>query len=182
MSEKITTPIVRCVYPNLAAPKPADSEINANKYTLLVLVPKSETAWVEKCRGLIKAVATEKFKSKATNVKSPLKDGDEKLNDDGDVVEMYKDHWYFNLSSAKTPFIINGMKLPVSDSEKAAIKGGDYVRVQIGLAAYDNIGNKGVGSYLNIVQFVRPGASLGGSPNDISEFDVVEGAFELEDA
>ena len=173
------TPVCRLVFPYLAEPKPLGAEIHAGKYTCLVLIKKDLD--VEKdIRTAIKEASDEFFKGKVpSTAKFPLKDGDEKLDDDGNVIDMYARHWYLNLSSNKQPVFIGPLKQKLDQTNIAEIKGGDYVRVKVAFSGYDSAGNKGVGSYMNAIQFVRPGDPLGGTGGDISGFNAFEEDEEL---
>lgn len=174
------TPVCRIVYPFLAEPKPIDAEIHAGKYTCMVLIPKDENP--EKAiNAAIKEAADEFFKGKLPpGAKLPLKDGDEKLDDNGDVVPMYEGHWYINLSSNRQPTMIGPLKQALDAGSIKSIKGGDYARVKIAFVGYNSAGNKGVGAYMNAIQFIRAGDPLGGTGGDLSGFDAVED--ELADA
>src|SRR5574337_990586 len=175
--KRVTTGVVRIVYPNLAESRPAEAEIDPGKYTVLVLIPKSDTDTVEKCRAAIEFAALEKFKKMRPDLVLPMKDGDAKVDKDGEPVEFYQGHWYFNLKSTNPPKIIDPMKNTIANP--SFIKGGDWGRVQIAFNGYDQSGKRGVGSYINVFQFAKSGDPLGGGDalEDFDEMDFDDVAF-----
>ncbi len=171
---QVTTPVCRLVYPNLASPRPDDAEIHAGKYTMMVLIPKEDQATYDALQAAANQAAVDKFKRVLPNLRMPVKDGDEKYDKEGNPVDWYAGHWYLNLSSANQPRIIDPFKNKVD--EASFIKGGDWCRVRIAFKGYDSAGNKGVGSYVNVVQFIREGDALGGS-DTLDDFAVMEEAI-----
>jgi hypothetical protein len=170
---QVTTGIVRLVYPSLAEPRPDDAEIHAGKYTCMVLIPKSDEDTYNKLKAAAEHAATEKFKRVLPNLRMPIKDGDEKFDKDGEPIGWYADHWYLNLSAKLQPKMIDPIKRGMTRDEVETIKGGDWVRVRIAFAGYDSAGNKGVGSYVNVVQFIHAGDALGGGDN-LDDFDAID--------
>ena len=170
---QVTTGVVRLVYPSLHEPRPADAEIHAGKYTCMVLIPKSDTDTYEKLKAAADFAAMEKFKRVLPNLRMPIKDGDEKFDKEGEPIEWYADHWYLNLSAKLQPKMIDPLKGSMSDEQIAGIKGGDWVRVRIAFSGYDSAGNKGVGSYVNVVQFIHAGDPLGGG-DSLDDFEAVD--------
>lgn len=170
---KVTTGVVRIVYPNLAEPRPEDAEIDAGKYSVLVLIPKEETATIEAMEAAIEYAKTKKFpKIVPKTLLLPIKDGDEKFDKEGNPVEWYAGHYYLNLKSNNQPKLIDPFKNEIEDA--SFIKGGDWCKVRIAFSGYDMAGNKGVGAYVDVVQFVRAGDPLGNS-DTLDDFDVEEG-------
>lgn len=168
----VTTPVVRIVYPNLDEPRPEDAEIDAGKYTCLVLIPKEDTKTVQAIKDAIEYAKVKKFDKRVPpNLLLPLKDGDEKMDKNGDPVEWYAGHYFLNLKSNNQPKLIDPFKNEISDA--SFIKGGDWGRVRIAFTAYDKSGKKGVGSYINVFQFVRAGDPLGNA-DTLDDFEEME--------
>lgn len=174
---KVTTGVVRIVYPNLDQPRPEDAEIDAGKYTVLVLIPKEDTSTLKAMDAAIEYAKTKKFpKMVPKTLLLPLKDGDEKFDKEGNPVEWYAGNYYLNLKSNNSPKIIDPFKNAIEDA--SFIKGGDWCKVRIAFSGYDMAGNKGVGSYVDVVQFVRAGDPLGNS-DTLDDFDVEEDDTEV---
>lgn len=166
---KVTTGVIRIVYPNLAEPRPADAEIDAGKYTVLALIPKTDKTTIEAINAAVEYAETKKFpKGHPSKFTYPLKDGDEKFDKNGDPVEWYQGHYYLNLKSLNQPKLIDPCKQPIADP--SFIKGGDWARVRIAFSGYEQSGNRGVGSYIDVLQFVRSGDPLGNS-DTLDDFD-----------
>lgn len=174
VGNKVTTGIVRLVYPNLENPRPEDAEIDKNKYTVMVLIPKEDVATYEAMQEAINVAAIAKFKKARPDLAYPIKDGDKKADKEGDPVPWYQGHWFLNLKSNNKPTILDPFKNKVTDA--SFIKGGDWGRVRIAFSGYDQSGNRGVGSYVDVVQFARSGDPLGGGEN-LDDFDTIEEEF-----
>jgi hypothetical protein len=172
MPNRVTTGVVRLVYPNVAKPRPADAEIDAGKYTAMILIPKEDKAAIKALEAAIEFAGTKKFpKGLPRGAMLPLKDGDEKTDKNGDPVPMYEGMMYLNLKTINPPRIIDPCKQVVADP--SFIKGGDWVRVRVSFTAYEKSGNKGVGSYMDVIQFIRPGDPLG-NVDTLDDFDEEE--------
>ena len=168
----VTSPVV-VSYPHLQTPY-ASVEGAKEKYSVTVLIPKTNTALIEKINkaidNAINDAITKKFNGKAPNkasIKSPLKDGDER-----DAKE-FKGNYYLNLSSVEGPQLVDINLNPII--EKNAIVGGDTCRVSINFAAYNVGGSKGVSAYLGNVQLVsktdKPFGSRATAETDFAKKD-----------
>ena len=94
---KVVTGRVRLCYPALAAPKP---NMNGEpKYSLHVLVPKSDTKTVDKLRQAMLTAAQDKWgqETKMGALKTTLRDGDAEVEAKGPDYEGYM---FFNVSSS----------------------------------------------------------------------------------
>ena len=170
----------RMAFPNLFSPRPDDAEIDAGKYTVMVLVPKTDTETVDAMKAAVKASLNGKS---ASGMRLPVKDGDsyfaEKIGQAGDKdkakleksLAYYKGHYYINVKSNTQPKVVDPMKNVIEDGTK--VNSGDYGRVLISFAAYDKAGNKGVGAYMDAVQWLRQGEVIGSTAaNRVDAFDV----------
>lgn len=147
----VTSPVV-VSYPHLQEPF-ASVEGAKAKYSVTILIPKTNKALLDKIDKAIDAAISDavskKFNGKApnkTSMKLPLKDGDER-----DAKE-FKGHYYINCSSSEAPQIVDINLNPII--EKNAIVGGDTCRVSINFGCYNVGGSKGVSAYLGNVQLV----------------------------
>ena len=109
-STKVVTGIVRLSYANVWEPKSING--STPKYSVSLIIPKSDTKTIEKVRAAIKAAYEEgqgKLKGNGRTVpaleviKTPLRDGD--LERPGD--EAYKDSFFINANSTTKPGIVD---------------------------------------------------------------------------
>jgi hypothetical protein len=151
-------------FPQLFTPRAADAEIDPGKYTCMVLIPKTDEKTVNAIKDGIKSELAAKFKKEPIDWGNPLKDGDKYFNslDDekAEGKEYYKGHYYLNLKSSNQPKVQDQYGKTATDPK--SIESGDFIRVAFNLSAYDTAGNKGVGAYVQTVQFAKKGDSIGG--------------------
>lgn len=135
------------------------------KYSISLIIPKSDKSTVEKIRAAIKAAYDEgqaKLKGNGKSVpsleviKTPLRDGDLERPDD----EAYKDSWFLNANSKTAPGIVDAELQPIIDRNE--VYSGCYGRASINFFAYNSNGNKGIACGLNNLQKIRDGEMLGG--------------------
>lgn len=176
---KLTTGKVRLSYANVWKPK-AIAEGQDAKYSVSLLIPKSDTTTVNKIKAAIKAAADEaqhtKFGGKVpANLKTPLRDGDEERGDD----PSYKGHYFINCSSKTKPIIVDRRRELITNEDD--VYSGCYAHVSINFYAFNTSGNRGVACGLGNIQKVADGEVLGGGRGNIeSEFEVLDGE-ELDD-
>ncbi len=148
-SRKLITPKFRIMWPNLVSKetKPDGSE---GSFSLVALIPKTDTDGITALRALLKEAADEKFKGKMSGVKNPVKDGDKEVYTDSDGNETPKHPGYFfaRMSSNSRPGIIGPDKQQVLDIEEEAYAG-RWAIAQVNAWCYDTSGNKGVSFGLN---------------------------------
>ena len=114
-STKVVTGKVRFCYVNVFEP-PAMKEGDTPKYNICVLIPKSDTATIDKIKKAIEA-AKEAGKAKLAdkngripaNLKLPLRDGDEERPDD----PAFEDHYFINANSMRQPSIVDHSLNPI---------------------------------------------------------------------
>lgn len=158
---RVVTGKVRLSYVHLFEPWSNDPEKPA-VYSTTILIPKTDTATVEKVKRA-QAAAAEEGKAKfggriPSNLKTTLHDGDEEA--DLERNPEYAGHYYMAMSSKTRPGIVDADLQPVIDPTQ--VYSGCYARVSINAFAYSNSGNKGVSFGLNNVQFLEDGEPLGG--------------------
>lgn len=136
------------------------------KYSVSLLIPKSDTATLQAIREAIEA-AKEIGKSKcwggkippASTLKSILRDGDEERPDD----EAYAGHMFLNVSSKRKP----GVKVldagVIADAlDETDFYSGCYGAAEINFYPYAEGGSKGVTAGLNNVIKLEDGEKMAG--------------------
>lgn len=154
---KIVTPEFRLSYTHLFEPR-AMAEGAKEKYSVSILIPKTEKEFVKQFKDAVAKIMAEDPKLKGTKkgLKHPLRDGDEERES-----EEYAGHWFISASGTTAPLVLGEDKSEIID--KREIYSGMYGRVSMNLFAFDKAGNKGVGAGLNAVQKTGDGESLGGT-------------------
>ena len=145
----------------------------APKYSISLLIPKSDTVTVEKIRAAIKAAYEEgesklkgngKFVPALDASKTPLRDGDKERPGD----EAYKGCWFINANSATAPGIVDADRQPILDTSE--VYSGVYGRASINFYAFNSNGNRGIACGLNNLQKIRDGEPLGGKSRAEDDF------------
>lgn len=166
----ITGPDTRFSY--VHAWEPVAIEGSSPKYSVSLLIPKSDTRTVERIRSAIKAAYDAgESKLRGSNgkipsldmIKQPLRDGDLERDD-----EAYKGHWFLNSNSTSQPGIVDGTCQPILD--RGELYSGCYGRASITFYAYSNNGSKGIACGLNHLQVLRKGEPLGGRSSAEADF------------
>lgn len=143
------------------------------KYSVCVIIPKSNTEAVEMFEGAYEAARaagkTTKWGGKIpAKVQLPLHDGDEERPDD----PAFEDCYYFNCSSNNAP----GIRVKDESGEVVeALDDGDFYSgcygcVTVNLFPYSASGNNGVGVGLNNVIKLRDGEKLSGGRSADADF------------
>lgn len=169
---KVVTGVVRLSYANIWQAKSING--GAPKFSTSVLIPKSDTATVQKIKAAIQAAYDEgesKLKGNGKSVptlatlKTPLRDGDlERPND-----EAYAGHWFINANSNTAPGVVDIDRRPIIDTSE--IYSGVYARVSLSLYAFNSNGNRGIACGLQNIQKIKDGASLGGKVRAEDDFN-----------
>jgi hypothetical protein len=163
MTTKVVTGKIRASYCNIMRAR--RNELSGKEeYSVVCLVPKTDTATVDALKAAAKAAIAGKWPTPPKGIRNPLKDGDTDTKQDGSPLgSEYHGHWFFTAktdASRNKPGVIdvNGRDLIDPD----AIVSGDYIRVSVNAYAYDAAGNRGVSFGLNNVQLLSKGEPLGG--------------------
>lgn len=165
---KVVTGRVRMSYVHIWEPT-AMNEKAEKKYSISLIIPKSDKEQVAKLEAAIKA-ATEEGKGKwggkiPANLKLPLRDGDKERPED----EAYKDSWFISASSKTQPGIVDANRqFILSQSE---FYSGVYGRASINFYPFNVNGSKGVACGLNHVQKLEDGEALSGRGSAEEDFD-----------
>lgn len=171
----ITGPATRWSYANVWDPKSING--GAPKYSVSLIIPKSDIKTVEKIQAAIQAAYEEgqsKLKGNGKSVpalsvlKTPLRDGDMERPDD----PAYADSYFINANSATAPGIVDADRNPIM--ERSEVYSGVYGRASINLYAFNSNGNKGIACGLNNLQKIRDGEPLGGKSRAEDDFETDE--------
>lgn len=168
-STKVVTGKVRFCYVNVFEPTTMN-EGDIPKYNICVLIPKSDTATIDKIKKAIEA-AKEAGKIKLAdkngripaNLKLPLRDGDEERPDD----PAFEDHYFINANSMRQPSIVDSSLNPIMSRDE--FYSGCYGRVSINFYAF-NVSSKGIAAGLNNLQKLEDGEMLAGGSTVEEDF------------
>ena len=167
----ITGVNTRWSYVNAWEPKSTNG--GAPKYSVSLIIPKSDTKTLEKIRAAIQAAYEEgqsKLKGNGRSVpalsalKTPLRDGDAERPDD----EAYANSYFVNANSGTAPGIVDADRNPIL--ERSEVYSGVYGRASINFYAFNSNGNKGIACGLNNLQKIRDGEPLGGKSRAEDDF------------
>lgn len=171
----ITGPETRWSYVNAWEAKSING--GTPKFSVSLLIPKTDTATVKKIQAAIQAAYEEgesKLKGNGRTVpalsvlKTPLRDGDAERPDD----EAYAGHWFVNANSNTAPGIVDADRQPIIN--RSEVYSGVYGRASISFYAYNVNGNKGVACSLNNLQKIKDGEPLGGKSRAEDDFATEE--------
>ena len=145
----------------------------APKFSVSLIIPKSDTKTIEKIKTAIQAAYEEgesKLKGNGKTVpalsvlKTPLRDGDLERPDD----EAYANSYFVNANSGTAPGIVDADRQPIIDHSE--VYSGVYGRASINFYAFNSNGNKGIACGLNNLQKMRDGEPLGGKTRAEDDF------------
>lgn len=167
----ITGVNTRWSYANVWDPKSING--GTPKYSVSLIIPKSDTVTVNKIKAAIQAAYDEgqsKLKGNGKTVpalsvlKTPLRDGDLERTDD----EAYADSYFVNANSATAPGIVDADRQQILD--RSEVYSGVYGRASINFYAFNSNGNKGIACGLNNLQKIKDGEPLGGKSRAEDDF------------
>ena len=143
------------------------------KYSVSLIIPKSDTRTIQKIKAAIQAAYEEgqsKLKGNGKTVpalsviKTPLRDGDLERPDD----EAYKNAFFINANSGTAPGIVDADCNPILN--RSEMYSGVRGRASINLYAYNVNGNRGIACGLNNLQKLADGEPLGGKSRAEDDF------------
>ncbi|MGD9678404.1 MAG: DUF2815 family protein [Vulcanibacillus sp.] len=173
---QVVTGRVRLSYANLFKPVAID-ESQEPKYSLSILIPKSDKVTLKKIAAAIEAAkqagATKWGGKIPANLKTPLRDGDEDRPDQ----EEYAGHYFINASSRQKPGIVDSKLNEILDSTE--VYSGCYGRVSVNFYAFNTAGNKGIACGLNNVQKLDDGDYLGGHSRAEDDFEAIDDSDDI---
>lgn len=162
----ITGPDTRWSYANVWEPKSING--GTPKYSVSLIIPKSDTRTVAKIKAAIEAAYKEgegKTVPALTALKIPLRDGDLERPDD----EAYKNSYFVNANATTAPGIVDADRNPILS--RSEVYSGVYGRASITFYAFNSSGNRGIACGLNNLQKIRDGEPLGDKASAESDFD-----------
>ena len=168
----ITGPDTRWSYCNAWEAKAING--GTPKFSVSLIIPKSDTATIVKVKAAIQAAYEEgasKLKGNGKSVpqlsaiKTPLRDGDLERPDD----EAYANAYFINANSATAPGIVDADRQPIIDHSE--VYSGVYGRASINFYAFNSNGNRGIACGLNNLQKIRDGEPLGGKSRAEDDFN-----------
>lgn len=173
MSTKVVTGKVRFSFCNLFTPKESQDGGDP-KYSVTLLIPKSDTATVEKIKAAI-VEAREKFCERNGSSALPTKPTNTLHDGDGmrDNGESYgpecRGCFVITVSSKTKPVIVDAFRNPVTDPGE--VYSGCYGRAAINFYGYNSHGKKGISAGLLSVQKLSDGEPFGtvGSADDFDD-------------
>ena len=147
------------------------------KYSVSLIIPKSDTVTVAKIRAAIQAAyeegqsklkGTSKFIPDLADLKTPLRDGDKDRKGD----EAYANSWFVNANSTTKPGVVDADRNPILDSSE--LYSGIIGRASINFYAFNSNGNRGIACGLNNIQKLADGTPLGGHSRAEDDFADVD--------
>ena len=167
----VTGPDTRWSYANVWEPKSING--GTPKYSVSLIIPKSDTKTVVKIKAAIEAAyhageaklrGTGKSVPALSVLKTPLRDGDTERPDSPEYAGCY----FVNANSATAPGIVDADRQEIID--RSEVYSGVYGRASINFYAFNSNGNKGIACGLNNLQKIRDGAPLGGKRRAADDF------------
>lgn len=171
LTKVITGPNTTFSYLNCWDPKA--NQGGTPKYSVSLIIPKSDTKTIEKIKAAIQAAYDEgqgKLKGSGKSVpalstmKTPLRDGDLERPDD----PSYQNCYFVNANSTTAPGIVDADCNPIL--ERAEMYSGVKGRASINFYSYNSSGNRGIACGLNNLQKLSDGAPLGGRSRAEDDF------------
>lgn len=175
-STRVVTGKVRFSFVSVFEAK-AFGEGQIPKYSVMLLIPKTDVATLARIKKAIDAAAQKglstKFNGKLPTVlKTTLKDADKDIDQDGELFVNKWDytagHYILNVSTRTQPQIVDAQCNPIINP--AEFYSGCYGRASINFFAYNNNGNKGISAGLNNLQKLEDGEPLGGFTSAEKDF------------
>lgn len=177
-NENVNTKVVikaRFSYVHVWEPK-AIQEGGDKKYSVSLLIPKTDTEVIDKVKKAIAAafvgLTAKMGGKKPAKWKNPLRDGDEDRPED----ENYVGHYFVNASCKTKPGVVGVDKKPITDQDD--FYSGCYGFASVNFFPFSVSGSNGVACGLNNVMKTKDGESLGGRSTAESDFADIEVPFE----
>lgn len=170
----VVTGEVRLSYVHLFAPYAKPGSKNEPKYTVTILIPKSDFATKQRIDAAVNHAIQIGVQSNWSGVRPPIiaipiHDGDGVRPSDGmPFGDECKGHWVLTASSKQAPQVIDAGMNPIIN--QTDIYSGIYGRVSMRFFPYNVEGKKGIGCGLNNVQKLRDGEPLSGRTNAADDF------------
>ena len=158
----ITGPNTRWSYANVWEPKSING--GTPKYSVSLIIPKSDTKTVAKIKTAIEAAYREgEAKLKGNGKSVPALSVLERPDD-----PAYAGSYFVNANATSAPGIVDADRNPILT--RSEVYSGVYGRASISFYAFNSSGNKGIACGLNNLQKIRDGEPLGGKASAESDF------------
>lgn len=163
---QVVTGKCRFSFVNVFEPR-AMREGDEPKYSLTLIIPKSDTKTVEAIKAAIQkaaeAGAQKHFGGRVpTNVTNTFYDGDTATDDMGDLKNIkypeYKGSYFIRVSTKRQPKVLDANRNEILDPTE--VYSGCYGRASMTFFAYSGDGRRGVSAVLNNVQKLEDGEPL----------------------
>lgn len=171
----ITGKDTRWSYENVWEPKSING--STPKYSVSLIIPKSDKVTIEKIKKAIEAAYREgeaKLKGNSKTlpplsaIKTPLRDGDLERPDD----PTYANSYFINANSATAPGIVDIDLNPILN--RSEVYSGVYGRASVSFYAFNSNGNRGIACGLGNLQKIRDGEPLGSKASAEDDFASLE--------
>jgi hypothetical protein len=172
----ITGKDTRWSYANVWEPKSING--STPKYSVSLIIPKSDKVTIEKIKKAIEAAYREgeaKLKGNSKTlpplsaIKTPLRDGDLERPDDHPT---YANSYFINANSATAPGIVDIDLNPILN--RSEVYSGVYGRASVSFYAFNSNGNRGIACGLGNLQKIRDGEPLGSKASAEDDFASLE--------
>lgn len=166
---KFTTGVIRGSYLNVFKAK-AQKEGDEPKFSMVCLIPKTDTVTLEKIKKAQEAAIVAKWPNKRPpKVDSTLHDGDGVRPSTGEPFgDECKGCMVISVSSKFKPQIIDRTSNDIIDPSEAM--SGDYFKVSLNFYGYDFSGKRGVSAGLGNMLLWEKGEPLGGTSRAADDF------------
>lgn len=171
---RVTTGKVRLSYCHLFEPYSSYPD-QPEKYSVTVLIPKSDTATLSKIKAAMEAAKAD-FQQRNPGVKIPpalsdtIYDGDGTRPKSGDeFAPECKGHYVMTVSCKKPPVLVYSDKQPITNTTE--LYSGCYGKVIMDFFVYNTRGNKGLSAGLCGVMKLEDGEPLSGAVVSDSDWD-----------
>lgn len=176
---KVLTGEARLSYVNVVTPRAAQQG-GEPKYSVTLLIPKSDVATKADIDASIQAAAQEAVSKvwggvRPPQIRVPIYDGDGVRPSGVPFGEECRGHWVITASTKLKPQVV-GMDSINVELAPSDIYSGMYGRATIRFFGYSNSGNKGVGCGLGNIMKTRDGEPLAGTASAASDFATVGNA------
>ena len=161
-------------YLNVNEPKSING--GTPKYSVSLIIPKSDTATLDQIHAAINEAYEEgaaKLKGNGKSIpaldtiKTPLRDGDMERPDD----EAYAGSYFVNANCTVKPGAVDAACNPILDTSE--LYSGIVGRASINFYAFNSNGNRGIACGLNNIQKLSDGKPLGSHSRPEDDFGTV---------
>lgn len=172
--KRVVTGQVRLSYVHLTKPRPPRQGSNEEpKFSVTLLIPKSDVATMQRINGAIQAAIQEGTASTWGGIRPPqpalpLYDGDGVRPSGEPFGAECRGHYVITASSKQQPEIVDTNMNPIMQSTE--VYSGMYARVSVRFFAYNSNGKKGIGCGLGNVQKLADGEPLAGGASAAEDF------------